>query len=283
MSDGGHLDNAVGDERPQPFFWITPASVRMIRQERREDDAGLSQIIAVYATLAELANSARTRTILGGDSEVFTAERRKIAAFAGTSVKTVDRVGAALERMGLLRIERTRRQGDRNLPNRFVLIEGVGDSQSPTGDSQSPRVGDSQSHNNVRKNNVQETPQAPPSKIEQVWEHYVATFNPRRVKLDEDERAVIRAALRVCDEDRGVEELKRCITTCSRSDWHMRRGEYANRPGKKHYSLVSILKPRKSKGQTQRSRIDMWLDLAAEFDAKGESAGWKSFLEKEAS
>jgi len=255
-------DGGVGDERQQPFFWITPASVRLIRQQRRDDDAGLSQIIAVYATLAELANSARTRTILGGDSEVFTVERRKIAAYAGTSVKTVDRVGAALERMGLLRIERTRRQGDRNLPNRFVLIEGEGDLQSPSEDSGSPRVGDSQSHNNVRKNTLQEPPSSPPSAVDQVWNHYVTVMGKRgkAAQLRDDERKIIRAALAAAE----LEEVKTCITACEHSDYHMKRGKYDRREGQRYNSLGKILRPRPRFGETQRSRIEWWIEISGE-------------------
>jgi hypothetical protein len=126
------MTGAVGEERTPPFFWITPDATKAIRSQREDTDPGLSQALAVYAALAEIGNEKRARSSVGEESGGFTAERARIARYAGTSTKTVDRVAVFLERISLLRIERERKRGDLNLPNRFWLTDpGGGDSQSP--------------------------------------------------------------------------------------------------------------------------------------------------------
>jgi hypothetical protein len=102
--------------------------------------------------------------------------------------------------------------------------------------------------------------------IGEVWDHYVATMHPRRKSLDPDERKKIREALAVGT----VDDWKTAITACQASDFHMKRGKHASNP-RKYNQLVSILHPRKRNGQTQRSRLDMWLDEAAK-QASGQTA-----------
>jgi len=94
--------------------------------------------------------------------------------------------------------------------------------------------------------------------IDRVWAVYVAVMNPRHKEAGEDDRLIIRAALKA-----GTpEELMTCIQTCEQSDFHMKRGQHAARKGGKHNALGKILKPRPRYEETQRSRIDWWLDRA---------------------
>ena len=191
--------------------------------------------------------------------------------------------------MELLRIERRPVANDRNLPNRYVLIGDVGSEidVGPKNDPTKldPTLGSSNDRNNSRKNSSQEPLKTPPSEIEQVFAHYVATMGKRgkAAELRADERKIIRDALAAAE----VEELKTCITTCERSDYHMTRGVYAAggskaRTGGKYNAIGKIFKPRPRYGETQRSRVEWWLDLAAEqaSDAPGDS--WQRFLEKDA-
>lgn len=96
--------------------------------------------------------------------------------------------------------------------------------------------------------------------IFKVGNHFAATFNPRRKDLDAGQRKIIYDALKVGTAD----ELCRCIDAAYASDWHQKRGEWENRPGKKHNTLSAILKPKQRSqmgdGYTQRERIDFWLD-----------------------
>jgi len=94
--------------------------------------------------------------------------------------------------------------------------------------------------------------------IDRVWAAYVAVMDPRQKQVGDDERLVIRAALKVAT----PEELIVCIVTCEESDYHMKRGQHANRKGGPYKSLAKILKPRPRREETQRSRIDWWLDRA---------------------
>jgi hypothetical protein len=91
---------------------------------------------------------------------------------------------------------------------------------------------------------------------DRVWTAYVTVMQPRRTAAGEEERAFITKALKVA----SVEELVVCIRSCEASDYHMKRGKHANRPGGKYNSIGKILHPRPRFGETQRSRIDWWLD-----------------------
>lgn len=102
--------------------------------------------------------------------------------------------------------------------------------------------------------------------IDAVWAVYVAAMNPRRKEIGDDERLVIRNALKAGSSD----ELAICIRTCEASDYHMKRGLHVQRKGGKYNAIGTILKPRKQKGETQRSRIEWWLD-------RSESAGVAGF------
>lgn len=98
----------------------------------------------------------------------------------------------------------------------------------------------------------------------EIYDLFVATFNPRRTEPDEGQLKIIADALKVATFD----EVQRCISLAAESDWHQKRGEFANRPGKKHNTLSAILKPKQRSqygdGYTQRERIDFWLDRADE-------------------
>lgn len=102
--------------------------------------------------------------------------------------------------------------------------------------------------------------------IDQVWACYVAVMSPRYKDLGDDDRLVIRNALRVAT----PEDLEVCIRTCEASDYHMKRGQHVNRKGSKYNALSKILKPRPRREETQRSRIEWWL-------ARNESSGVAGF------
>jgi hypothetical protein len=102
--------------------------------------------------------------------------------------------------------------------------------------------------------------------IDSVWAVYVAVMNPRRKEIADDERLVIRNALKVATAD----ELAVCIRTCEASDYHMKREQHINRKGGRYNQLGKILKPRPRLGESQRSRIDWWLD-------RSEAAGVAGF------
>jgi hypothetical protein len=81
-------------------------------------------------------------------------------------------------------------------------------------------------------------------------------MRPRRRELGPEERKIITAALKVA----SAAECCEAIRKCERSDWHMKRGEHAERRGAKHNQLSKILKGRRGK-ETTRERIDFWLEL----------------------
>jgi hypothetical protein len=98
--------------------------------------------------------------------------------------------------------------------------------------------------------------------VELVWSVYVQVFEKkgRGAELQPDARKIIRDALKAGD----VEELVTCIRANYASDYHQKRGEEKHRKGGKYNSIGQIFKPRPSKGETQRSRIEWWLEKAGE-------------------
>lgn len=120
------------------------------------------------------------------------------------------------------------------------------------------------------------SPNQPPIKskateeIDNVWATYVAVMKPRGrgAQLDPESRKLIREALKVAD----VEELQRAIETCERSDFHMKRGKHSTRPGAKYNKLPQIIKARRGRNETTRSRIEWWLEKADELEAGADVA-----------
>ena len=106
--------------------------------------------------------------------------------------------------------------------------------------------------------------------IENVWATYVAVMKPRGrgAQIDAESRKLIREALKVAD----VEELQRAIETCERSDYHMKRGKHKTRNGGKYNKLPQIIKARRGRNETTRSRVEWWLEKADELAAGADVA-----------
>jgi hypothetical protein len=99
--------------------------------------------------------------------------------------------------------------------------------------------------------------------VDLVHQHYVETFGKtgKAAELREDERRIIRNALAAAND---VNELLTCITACEASDFHQKRAADADRKGSKYNSLGVIFKPRPRFNETQRSRIEWWLEMREE-------------------
>jgi hypothetical protein len=132
----------------------------------------------------------------------------------------------------------------------------VNDSETQTAEGQTELV-TSPSDRGV---GVQGEGRTPSEDIDRVADHFLQVMPVRSQKLGDDDRAIIRRALKVG----SVEECIRCIDTCNASDYHMKRGAHEHRKGQKYSSVGHIFKPRPQRGQTWRSRIDFWLDRADE-------------------
>lgn len=96
------------------------------------------------------------------------------------------------------------------------------------------------------------------SDVDAVLAHFAEVMRPRRKEFGEQERAIVRDALKVA----SVEELCDCITSCERSDFHMKRGAYASHPpgpGRKYNRVSDIFRGRQGT-RTTREQVDMFLD-----------------------
>lgn len=228
---------AIADERRAPFFWITPDAMRRIRAEYpwRDDGKGkrtqgktvdtdptLPVTIAIYTALVELANEARTREAIGETSCGFAAERADIAVHSGASVKSVDRATALLERIELVEVERRRVKEDRNLPNRYVLIEGgrQPDALARQGDAQGGRQADAEQPQ--EEGLGQEEPPTPSGseEFEEVFSHWISVMGKEKHPPKKSDRRRSRVKARLA-EGFTVDDLKAAVTGCSLSPHHM--------------------------------------------------------------
>lgn len=99
------------------------------------------------------------------------------------------------------------------------------------------------------------------------WACYLDVMKPRLAEADQipdDDRKILREAAKVA---KSAEPLEAAIRTCAASDYHMKRGAHKDRPGGKYKSLGQIFKPRPTKGETWRSRLEWWLEKAEELEA----------------
>ena len=90
--------------------------------------------------------------------------------------------------------------------------------------------------------------------VERVWSHYVQVMKPRKRELLDEERRLIRDALKVATPD----EVCAAIDGCASSDFHMGR----NDRGRKYNKLAQIIKGRRGHNETTRDRIEFFLDMA---------------------
>lgn len=153
--------------------------------------------------------------------------------------------------------EDTTKEDNNNLPKRFPKSKSVSKPSAPT----QPAVV-------VSKKTAA---------IEEVWAGYVHWLKPRRTEMDPESRKLIVDALKVAT----PAELVACMEACARSDWHQKRGTEKNRPGGKYNKLPQIIKARRGRPETTRSRIEWWLDrLEAMNEGKSPSMDENAYVEQ---
>lgn len=129
---------SVSDGRTPPFIWVTIAALQAIRTGLEDEDPGLTQVRSVYGALIEVANEKRARATVGEAGASFRATRERVGKLSGASIRTVSRSITALERVGVLLVER---EEDQQLPSRYTLVEpGVPGTESPTPGTEVPGV-----------------------------------------------------------------------------------------------------------------------------------------------
>lgn len=94
-----------------------------------------------------------------------------------------------------------------------------------------------------------------------VWRTYHEVMKPRSGSPDvlpAQERSVIKEALKVAT----VEECSTAIRGCFASDFHMHRGRYAGKKGRRYNRLSDILRGKQGK-RTTRESIDLFIEYTA--------------------
>lgn len=194
--------------------------------------------------------------------------QEKLAELAGVKDRAIRNYLTELEQAGLLQIT----QRGLQKPNLYTLFGADPDRHADAGpdrheDADEEDAGEEDSAN-------PRSPQPPVVKsettrrIDNAWGTYVVEMKPRGRgrELHADDRKILRDVLKVAD----PEEVATAIAECAASDFHQKRGKHKNRPGGKYNSLGKIFKPRPTKGETWRSRIEWWLDRAEERKGNGE-------------
>lgn len=192
--------------------------------------------------------------------------QKKLGELVGVKERAIRGYLGELEEAGLLEIT----QQGLQKPNLYTLFGADPDRHSDAGPDRHERT-DEEDTGEEDSSVLPPTPHQPSVKskttreIESVWATYVEVMTPRGRgrQLDPESRKLIREALKVAD----VEELQRAIETCARSDFHMKRGKHKDRPGGKYNKLPQIIKARRGRNETTRSRIEWWLEKADELDA----------------
>lgn len=151
---------------------------------------------------------------------------------------------------GLASGEKTTTEGDQAVAEQQALQRGSGGDQPF--DLDRPHEGPA-----VERDGNEGTK----AKVDRVWAHFVARMKPRSTLAGDDERRIIRAALKVAT----AEECCRAIDGCASSNFHMG----SNDRQKKYNRLSQILRGRRGR-ETTRERIDFFLDLLDEAAREGQ-------------
>lgn len=289
---------AIGDQRVQPFFWISVQAPKVIRTQYSlakstkgdprmaplvAGDPSLPLVNAVYAALVEVANEDRARAAIDGtDSAGFDVERRKLVAYSGASMSTVKKAVALLERVGLVRVERRQVRDDddkrrvaRDLPNRYVLIESGGHQDDPAVQGK-PQGGVQGEPEKPKKNSKsQEAKTGEDAEVEQRAERVFAYWlkldpkkNPAEYKLTDKRRKAIVARLG----DSTAEEIRDALL----GQWH---DPWCQETGKLdcEYSLRSreLLEDFRDRRRRQAGTAPAKVDVNAEQDRIAAAQGIK--------
>lgn len=193
--------------------------------------------------------------------------QRKLGELAGVGDRQIRKYLTELEGAGLLEVT----QQGLHKPNIYTLFGADPDRTCSSGPD---RTSSSDEEDAKEEDSANPCGPQPPvvksettRRIDNAWGTYVVEMKPRGRgrELHGDDRKILRDVLKVAD----PEEVDTAIAECAASDFHMKRGKHKNRPGGKYNSLGKIFKPRPTKGETWRSRIEWWLDRAEE--RKGDS------------
>jgi hypothetical protein len=199
--------------------------------------------------------------------ECFVGQKR-LGELAGVGDRQIRKYLTELEGAGLLEVT----QQGLHKPNIYTLFGAGPDRNCRPGQDRNCGSDEEDAEEEDSENPC--SPQPPVVKSEQArridtaWGTYVVEIKPRGRgrELQPDDRKILRDVLKVAD----VEEVETAIRECAASDFHMKRGKHKNRQGGPYKSLGKIFKPRPTKGETWRSRIEWWLDRAEEREGSGE-------------
>lgn len=161
-----------------------------------------------------------------------------------------------LEAEGFLqRTERFRENGSRTSNVYVLCLSGRPDSavRMPDGPPSGEQDPQNRQEEPVEEKESDDSQKDDP--VADVWATYVEVIRPRQRDLDPGGRKIIRDALKVA----SVDECKRAILGCSKSDWHMGRDPRTN--GRSYKQLSQILKGKRG-GRTTREQIDLFLEIA---------------------
>lgn len=242
----------IRDLRSGGFCWVGCRELAAIKRTFTGKER--TTALGIYLALTELANEARAQS--------FQASRTAIAGEAGVSPRTLDRYAEVFVELGLLAVERhvdERGQG----PNIWSLLDVPEVSAANSTPPSSEAASNCEAHAGASDGGEEEEPPRPPepNPVDAVWATYVEVMKPRRTVAGEEERRLIRDALKVAT----VVECRGAIRGCRASAFHM--GENDRR---KPYNRLSHILKGKRGTRTTREQIDLFLDIA---DRTGGLAG----------
>lgn len=264
------------DGRIAPFSYITHATMAVLHEYfERAEEAKLSTGLALYMGIAYLLSIEKRDGRHEGSIE---KTRGEIGEAGGVSATNVTRYSQHLVSAEVLELEQLV-AGGANL-YRWTLVEPPFQAPHQIGEAggSPPQGGDTPHQDGETPHQIGEafigskktdkkttTPCSPPEgdaevlrKIFDFWREQ--TGRNGSTKFDPKRQRAIKARLR---EDFAPRDLCLAIVGCTRSDWHMKRGRYANRDGEVKTELTLILR--------DAPQVEKLMGLAGDAAASGSS------------
>jgi hypothetical protein len=239
------------DGRIAPFSYITHAAMQALhRYFERAQEAKLSTGIALYMGIAYLLSIEKRDGRREGGIE---KTREEIGEAGGLSATNVTRYAEHLVSAEVLALEQQLAGGANLYLWRLVEPPHQGGEavEAPLHGGDTPHQGgeaplhggEAYIDRRSTKKTTEETPCSPPAgdsdAVHPIFDFWrVATGRNASTKFSPKRQRAIRARLK---EGWTPEQLRRAIAGCAGSDWHMKRGRWANREGGPKTDLTLIL------------------------------------------
>lgn len=224
----------IKDGRRKGFFQVIKEDIRALENvcESQDVTVKLAAVRSVYFALLEFANDDR--------ADETNVTRAGLSVRAGVSSRTCQEATNALVIAGLLHVEEMRGAGSTG--NSWTLLDAPNRQPLPVQTGSHCRVNRQPLPVPIETGQEEQNNPLPPEgvvrvsdPVERIFTYWAKVMKHPRAKLDSNRRHVIERALK---DGTTPEECARAILGCSKSDYHMARGQFR---GGTVYDKVSLI------------------------------------------